>query len=305
MGNRTGAQSQSARQDIEGVGAILEKSMARLGFLEKARKYQVFYEWEKIVGNMAKHARPRRLDGDVLFVATASSVWSQELTFMSKAIMSKINQALGGEYIKDIRFSEHLWRSVSPEETLQNREDDLCGEEGFEEVAPEISLYIKDKEIDQALRKAFAAMEKRKKRLLRKGYRVCPDCGCLYPPSKKECPFCRNAREIAGYNRALSILQRYPHLPASAVCRLIDVDDPWIPEMAKRELEARWLSAVRSFAASRRRLVPPDITEAIVKLASLRTERPAAKLGTAEIEQALGKQLASLAARQTGQGLKG
>lgn len=297
MRRRTDVQSQAALPDIEGVGAILEKTMTRLGFLQKARKYQVFSQWEKMVGRMAKHARPRRLDGDVLFVATASSVWSQELTFMSKAIISKINQALGGEYIKDIRFSEHLWRTVSPEEKLQKREDELYGEEDFEEVAPEVSLYIQDKEIDRALRKTFAAMEKRKMRLLRKGYRACPDCGCLYPPSKKECPFCRNAREITGYNRALSIIDRYPHLPASAVCRLIKVDDPWIPEMAKREVEARWLSAVRAFMASRRRQVPPEIAEAVLKLASLRTERPVAKLGTAEVEQVLGKRMASLAAK--------
>ncbi len=41
----------------------------RYGLYPKARRYKVFSMWPKIVGDIARYAVPRRLSGDVLFVA--------------------------------------------------------------------------------------------------------------------------------------------------------------------------------------------------------------------------------------------
>lgn len=291
----------------------MRRTLSDMGLLPKARKYQVFSFWAGIVGDVAKYARPRRLQGDVLFVATASSVWSQELYFMRESILAKINQALGGEHIKEIRFSEHMWSSTDSGPPAQE--------------TPALAVGIPSSEIgppegresgiaDPALAKAFSTMSRalawRKQYFLSKGYRLCRVCGCVYPKEKTECPSCRLRREFTALTRAIAILDRRPETGDEEIVAMLDAADLNAVARARREVESRLVSFIRSRLAagtrdaesnpgrSRRRSPERDasraeVAEAVRNLASLRSGALYESMPAEDVEKAVGKRYAALA----------
>ncbi len=280
------------------LDSVLEKTLDNLGLFQKARKYQVFALWPRLVGKLSKHAQPRRTDGDVLYVATSSSVWSQELSYMSQDILTRINRALGGEYFREIRFSENLWRSAARK----------IRPGGIEVDAFKKSLLISrgarngrsrslcQTDLDVVLQSFKRAMDMRKEALLAKGFVSCRECGCLYPVSKKECPFCKTRKELSGYNRVIAILEERPEIPNDEVCRVCGVRDTWVAERAKHELESRWVTIIGSRLAriTRKEARGPETVEYLRKLASLRSGMRARDMSPKDLERVLGKRLAIL-----------
>ncbi|NEO99876.1 MAG: DUF721 domain-containing protein [Symploca sp. SIO2E9] len=66
--------------------------------------------WPQIVGDTAaQHTRPHSISRDVLYVATSSSAWAQELKFRRTFILKKLNAEFPN-LIVDIRFSTAEWQ---------------------------------------------------------------------------------------------------------------------------------------------------------------------------------------------------
>jgi hypothetical protein len=314
-----------------GLAEILNKTLDDLGLFRKARKYQVFSLWSKIVGDISRHAKPRRLQGDVLFVATASSVWSQELTFMQESIVARINQALGGQHIREVRFSEHLWGAQEDGQArrgggAQPRRESWGPEgEPGEPVHPKgLGAEIADVSLLQSFRRTAGTMMRRRRYLLASGYKLCRTCGNVYPAEKSECPACKVKREFVAYNRAIAILDRRPELGNEELSRLADLPDPWLVERARRELESRLASIIRNrlggpsrgetsyqAGAAASAMGPvrgraslnkgPERTEliaAVKKLASLRSLAPFECLSPEDVEKAVGRRLSTLVKKE-------
>lgn len=73
----------------------------------------ILTHWSELVGaTVAAHTRPTGINRDVLWVATSSSIWAQELTFKRQLILRKLINKLSFD-IKDIRFSPGQWQSRS------------------------------------------------------------------------------------------------------------------------------------------------------------------------------------------------
>ncbi len=74
--------------------------------VKKKNDYLLIYKtWKQTVGeNIAGNTRPEGIRGDVLFVGVSNSIWMQELSFIKKNIVKKINETLSETKIKDIRF---------------------------------------------------------------------------------------------------------------------------------------------------------------------------------------------------------
>ncbi len=67
--------------------------------------------WSEIVGaTVAQQTRPYSISRDVLYVATSTPVWAQELKFKRRFILKKLNIQLGMQLV-DIRFSTAQWES--------------------------------------------------------------------------------------------------------------------------------------------------------------------------------------------------
>lgn len=61
--------------------------------------------WNEIVGDtVAKNAQPDRVEHGVIIVKVSSPTWRQELYFQKKEIIQKINNTIGKNVIRDIRF---------------------------------------------------------------------------------------------------------------------------------------------------------------------------------------------------------
>jgi len=226
---------------IASVSQVLEKTLGDMGLLLNSKRYQVFSLWPRVVGDIARHAKPRRLEGDVLFVATASSVWSQELTFMRESIIEKLRVALKGDYVREIRFSEHLW---------EPSEDGRRAKTGFPVAAVgegESAMdAIPDERLASSAKRFSRTMARRKLYLLRRGYAICPKCGSLYPSFKKECPYCAVQQEWRAKRRAIAILEKAPHLTDQEVMSLVGSGNLEPVRWARLELESRHLTVARS-----------------------------------------------------------
>jgi predicted nucleic acid-binding Zn ribbon protein len=74
--------------------------------------------WERVVGvEAAKNAHPLHLRRGRLSVATSSPAWAQSLQLMSGRVISGLNEALGAEVVKDVRFQHAGWSPVSERAT--------------------------------------------------------------------------------------------------------------------------------------------------------------------------------------------
>ncbi|MFO7560515.1 MAG: DUF721 domain-containing protein [Desulfobacterales bacterium] len=61
--------------------------------------------WDKTMGmTIAENARPAAFKGQLLVVQVASSPWMQQLQFLKKDIIQKLNSALGKELVQEIKF---------------------------------------------------------------------------------------------------------------------------------------------------------------------------------------------------------
>ncbi len=85
--------------------AALNEFTASLGITRKLREYSVITSWEILVGEqIAKIAKPQRVENGILLVAVASAPWRAELTLRRREIIEKINGRIGRKAILDIKF---------------------------------------------------------------------------------------------------------------------------------------------------------------------------------------------------------
>lgn len=61
--------------------------------------------WPKIVGkDIAQHSRPLEINGDTLLIATRSSAWTQQLSFLGDRVLRSIGEHVPMGAIRKIRF---------------------------------------------------------------------------------------------------------------------------------------------------------------------------------------------------------
>lgn len=88
------------------IGEALRAAIKDLGFEKKLDQVRVVREWPHIVGeNIARISQAERVYEDVLYVKVKSATWRTELLFQKRAIMQRIEEKIGANIIKDIRFT--------------------------------------------------------------------------------------------------------------------------------------------------------------------------------------------------------
>jgi hypothetical protein len=95
----------STKKDLTKIGVIVDNLEGQFRLRDKAREYQALKQWKDIVGErIAEHSRPLYIAENHLFVKTDGSVWSQEISFLKNEILKNINDFLGFQAVKDIRY---------------------------------------------------------------------------------------------------------------------------------------------------------------------------------------------------------
>lgn len=78
----------------------------RWGIEKKVKEYSVLSQWSQVVGErISEKAIPTGIERGKLFVQVESSSWRNELMFIKREIIDKLNQAVGAKVIRDIIFS--------------------------------------------------------------------------------------------------------------------------------------------------------------------------------------------------------
>lgn len=87
------------------VGSIIEKVMDNLGLSKRYHEQKAILLWDEIVGErIAKRAKPLYTRDGTLVVEVENSTWMNELQFLRREIIEKLNKKLGRWAIGDIHF---------------------------------------------------------------------------------------------------------------------------------------------------------------------------------------------------------
>ena len=79
--------------------------LKRFGIDKAIAQNKALNIWNEIVGDtVAKNTQPDRVEHGVIIVKVSSPTWRQELYFQKKEIIQKLNNTIGKNVIRDIRF---------------------------------------------------------------------------------------------------------------------------------------------------------------------------------------------------------
>ncbi|HEY6006937.1 MAG TPA: DciA family protein [Geobacteraceae bacterium] len=85
------------------VAELMESVFRGTAAEQRLREGRIWLLWDAVVGpQIAARARPARFSAGVLSVAVASAPWMQQLTFLKRGLMERLNAALGEPLVTDI-----------------------------------------------------------------------------------------------------------------------------------------------------------------------------------------------------------
>jgi predicted nucleic acid-binding Zn ribbon protein len=90
----------------EPVGGVLGRVLEDLGLSREMSGWRAVEAWPRLVGpRIARHARAVAFRDGTLQVEVEGSAWMQELGYLRRELVQRINQELGGEPVRAVRFT--------------------------------------------------------------------------------------------------------------------------------------------------------------------------------------------------------
>ena len=87
------------------LDASIVAALDKLGLTARLKQYELLERWPSIVGeHISRVTTAERIDRGKLIVKVTRSTWRNELLFLRKDIIAKINEAMEQEIVKDIIF---------------------------------------------------------------------------------------------------------------------------------------------------------------------------------------------------------
>ena len=87
------------------IGGSISAVLQQLGHGKKIKQGEVLDAWSRIVGpQIASVTTAEKMSGGKLFVRVARSTWRNELVFLKKEIVARINKTVEREIVDDIIF---------------------------------------------------------------------------------------------------------------------------------------------------------------------------------------------------------
>lgn len=87
------------------IRSSIDKTLESLGLSRKMEEYSALDLWPVIVGErIAKVTVAERIHEGKLYIHVTRAPWRNELVFLKKDIIDKINATMGREIVKDIIF---------------------------------------------------------------------------------------------------------------------------------------------------------------------------------------------------------
>ncbi len=90
---------------MQSLKQVLNIYLHKTGLAKGVAQNSAILIWPEIVGKaVAENTQAESVEHGVLTIKTSSSAWRQELMFQKSEIVSKINERIGNNTIKDIKF---------------------------------------------------------------------------------------------------------------------------------------------------------------------------------------------------------
>jgi len=87
------------------LSQALRELIKDLGIENEVIHHQAVQLWPEVVGKrIATISHAERIDGNVLFVKVQNDSWRNELVFLKKDIMERLNKRIGKKVVTDIRL---------------------------------------------------------------------------------------------------------------------------------------------------------------------------------------------------------
>ena len=87
------------------IGNSIKTILNDYGLLPRMKQFEALNLWAEIVGEqIAKVAKAEKIDHGSLIVRVEKPVWRNELIFLKKEIIAKINEMMKEEIVKEIIF---------------------------------------------------------------------------------------------------------------------------------------------------------------------------------------------------------
>ena len=138
------------------LGDILDPSLDRLATSEQARAYAA---WARASGDqVASGARPRHFGRGVLTVECSSSVWANELTYLSGQLLRRMDEVAPGHPVKRFRFViERAERQEEEPAAPKERAQHKALEPADLREARELAEGVRDERLRAAIEAALRA----------------------------------------------------------------------------------------------------------------------------------------------------
>jgi len=93
------------QKELLKLGDVLQRALKRREVFVPFEDQKLLEIWRQSVGpQIAIRTHPENIKRGTLFVKVATSVWMQELQYMKKEIIERINRLYGQESVQNIRF---------------------------------------------------------------------------------------------------------------------------------------------------------------------------------------------------------
>ena len=90
---------------MQSLKIAIDSMLRKFGIDNAVAQNNALNIWNEVVGKtVAKNTQPDRVEHGVMIVKVSSPTWRQELYFQKKEIIQKINNTIGKNVIRDIRF---------------------------------------------------------------------------------------------------------------------------------------------------------------------------------------------------------
>jgi predicted nucleic acid-binding Zn ribbon protein len=90
---------------MQSLKIAINSMLKKFGIDNAIAQNNALNNWNEIVGDtVARNTQPDRVEHGVIIVKVSSPTWRQELYFQKKEIIQKINNTIGKNVIRDIRF---------------------------------------------------------------------------------------------------------------------------------------------------------------------------------------------------------
>ena len=91
---------------MNSLASILPGLMRELGLEERAAGWRAVSEWPALAGErVALHSRATGFHDGTLTVEVEGSAWMQELGFLKRELVRRVNEHLGAEIVRDVKLT--------------------------------------------------------------------------------------------------------------------------------------------------------------------------------------------------------